>query len=104
MRRSGCFDALRIELGMSDTGIQSAKKPAVSQTFLTAGMRWLAYILAGISRKSIAIRALSVLTFVTASTAFAATPPTPITGTEVSLPSSANNRLFVGNAPDDGSV
>jgi len=84
------------------TGIQTAKNAAVSQTYLAVGTRVLAHFLAGISRRLIVFRTLAILSFVIVPAAFGAT--TPITGTEVSLPSSANFRIFIGNAPDDNSV
>ena len=88
-------------------GTQSAKKQSVSQTYLTAGVRWPAYFLAGIFRKSIVVGTLSVSAFIIASTSFAATvPPTMTIGPEaaVPLPSSALWKGIIGDQPSDDEV
>jgi hypothetical protein len=96
---------------MSLNGIQSATKAAVSRTYLTAGAESLVNFLAGIFRSFNAIQLILAAVFIAglspASSAAAVATNSVTIGpatAEVSLPSSANFRLFIGNAPDDGSV
>jgi len=94
-------------------GTQTASSASVSQRHLDAGTRSPAHFLARLSGcnriiKLLAIPALIALAIAPAAAAVvsSAIPPGVTIGPEalVTLPSSAKHRLFMGNAPDDGSV
>src|ERR1700743_260646 len=97
-----------MDLPMNPAGTQTATSASVSQRHLDAGTCSPALFLARISGVNRFIRLLAaiVLIALAASSVSAAASGAVTIGPEasVALPSSAKQRLFVGTAPDDGSV